>query len=247
MAQDIRQGLMEAHEKLTAKFLFQRDFAGAYLTVGDIPEYTDSTERSTVQTTRSENGFKVVNDVQVDVEHKKYDLVLQEGNDLNELLRALGIKNSDVSQTSASAQTATFDAVVEGGTYIVPYFGLTAVSVAIDGGATGVLNTDYTLDAGAGTVYIIPGGIFDGEDIIVTYTRPALTFESFTSANSPMFIGNGRLDEYNQYSTTPLRSRTFQCQLIITAFPTQSGEFGRWTAQVNVISDETILKRQTAY
>lgn len=243
---DIREGMQQAHEKLTLKVYIQRDFAGGYVSPGDIVDYTETTERSIVTTTTSEKGFRRTSDAQVDVETPKWDLTLQEGNDTNEILRRLGIKNTDISQASGTGTTASFDAVVEGQYYSIGSFDITNVVVAIDAGATGVLNTDYTIDTGSGMLYIIPGGIFDGEDIIATFNRPALTFESFTSTQQPMFQGNVIMEEYNQLDDVPLRRLTFQGQIIITAFPAQTGEFGRWTATVYATSNPAVQKRTVA-
>jgi hypothetical protein len=49
---------------------------------------------------------------------------------------------------------------------------------------TFVLNTDYTVDAELGRIYIVPGGgIANGTDLRISYTKAAKTWDAITSGN----------------------------------------------------------------
>lgn len=76
-----------------------------------------------------------------------------------------------------------------------------SVTVTIDPGgtpATAVLDTDYTLDAELGRIYIIEGGAFDGvKDASVDYTPVANTRKRVTTSAAASVEGALRFVAYN--------------------------------------------------
>jgi len=88
------------------------------------------------------------------------------------------------SQTMAASQNLNVMNVVPGRFYDVGYRNITAVSV-VRGSDTLTLGSDYTLDAGHGMIGIKAGGphsVVTGDDIVVTYSRPAVTLQQIRIA-----------------------------------------------------------------
>ena len=78
-------------------------------------------------------------------------------------------------QSSGTGTTAALDAVQVGKYYEVGARQITNV-VVTDGSDILVLNTDYELNAEFGVVHILDSGaVVDGEDLLVTFNKPALT------------------------------------------------------------------------
>lgn len=79
--------------------------------------------------------------------------------------------------------------------------GVTSVTLTVDPDgtpATAVLDTDYTLDADLGRIYIIEGGAFDGvKDASVNYTPVANTRERVTTNASASVEGSLTFISYN--------------------------------------------------
>jgi hypothetical protein len=76
--------------------------------------------------------------------------------------------------------------------------GVTAVTVTIAPSTVAVLNTDYTLDAALGRIYIIEGGaIVADDDLIVDYTPVANTRQRIVTNANATLTGALRYIAYN--------------------------------------------------
>jgi hypothetical protein len=85
-------------------------------------------------------------------------------------------------QTLQAGATVSHDNVVKGRYYEIGARRVTAVSVT-RGSDTLVLNTDYTLNSEFGVIGLMKSGsIVDGDDIVITYSRPALTIKQIRIA-----------------------------------------------------------------
>lgn len=120
---------------------------------------------------------------------------------------------STIAQTSATSQTETITDVIQGRSYQVGLsdstptgiHSLTSVVVKV-ASSTKVLNTDYELNATLGIVTIISGGgIATGDDIIVEYSRSAMSIDQVLSGSEPVegalrFIAdNPEGDDFDYY------------------------------------------------
>lgn len=101
-------------------------------------------------------------------------------------------ESATVAQTSATTQTYTITDAVKGMLYQVGatptnpvgFRSLTAVGVAV-GATPKTLNTDYTIDLVRGLITILPGGtIADGDDVVVTYSRSAISMRQTISGRT---------------------------------------------------------------
>lgn len=95
-------------------------------------------------------------------------------------------------QTSATAQTETFTDVLAGHSYQIGMSdanptgvrSISTVVVAV-GGDTMTAAEDYTIDAARGTMMIVEGGgIASGDDVVVTYSRAAVSRNQVISGTS---------------------------------------------------------------
>jgi hypothetical protein len=138
--------------------------------------------------------------------------------------------------------------VVRGRCYFLGASGLDTV-VAKKGITTLVEGNDYTVDLGAGVLTVLPphsGGsmvVTDGDDLSVTFGASALSFESYTGNSQVLFRGSVRILETNQFSGVPLREISFSGVLSVTAWPEQSGEFGKYTVRATATGTPTIKRR----
>ena len=116
--------------------------------------------------------------------------------------------SSVVSQTSATAQTETFNGVIQGYAYQLGVTtnnptGVRAISNVTIAGKT--LGTDYTVDADRGLIFIVEGGtIADNSNITVTYDRAARSRKQFISGTTQIegalrFVSDNPQGEKNDF------------------------------------------------
>ena len=86
----------------------------------------------------------------------------------------------------------------------------------------------------------------DGDDLSLTFGNQALTFESYTANSQVLFRGSIRILETNQLSGIPLREISFTGCLSVTAWPEQSGEFGKYTVRATPTTVPSIRRRYQA-
>ena len=128
--------------------------------------------------------------------------------------------------------------------YFVGAVGLNNVVVKKDT-TTMVEGTDYTIDSAAGVLTVLPlsAAIIDGDDLSLTFGNSAVAFESFTGNSQLLFRGSIRILETNQFSGAPLREVSSVGVLTVTAWPEQSGEFGKYTVRATATSTPVIKRR----
>lgn len=249
MSTKIANGHIQAHEKLTARVYFQPAGSTGYLDLGNVLDYKLVPERQFRTRMTAAGGFRVVNDEQVDTVHDKYEFTLDEFDELNVQLLHLASVGSDTVQASVAAPTgtATLTSVKKGRAYFV---GRTALNTVVVKKAltTLVLGTDYELDAASGKITVLAGSVTvsDGDNLDVTFGAAAQSWQNFSSAQVPMFAGGVRIEEFNQHETTPLRVVTFTGVLNVTAYPEQTGEFGKYTVRATPTTAQTIQRRFSA-
>lgn len=93
-------------------------------------------------------------------------------------------------QSSGSATDQAINGIKVGMWYPVGAYGITAVSAKKGPSTAATLNTDYKVDAVFGLIYIVPGGLFvDGDNLLVTYTKPAKTMEKLQIGTETVLEG----------------------------------------------------------
>ena len=245
----ITLGHIEAHEKLTARLFVQPTGESGYVDCGNVADYKHAPEKQYKTRMVAEGGFRRVNDEQVDTVHDRWEFTLDELDAFNHRLLHLARAPGTVTQsaTTAPSGTASLTGVVKGRCYFIGAVGLNTVVVK-KGVTTLVEGTDYTLDLGAGVLTVLPASVTvsDGDDLSVTFGNTAVTFESYTGNSQVLFRGSVRILESNQFSGVPLREITFTGILSATAWPEQSGEFGKYTVRATATGTPTIKRRSQA-
>ena len=88
--------------------------------------------------------------------------------------------------------------------------------------------------------------VSDGDDLSLTFGASAVSFESYTGNSQVLFRGSVRILESNQFSGVPLRDISFTGILSVTAWPEQSGEFGKYTVRATATSTPTVKRRSAS-
>jgi hypothetical protein len=242
----ITLGHIEAHEKLTARLFVQPTGESGYVDCGNVADYKHTPEKQYKTRMVAEGGFRRVNDEQVDTVHDRWEFTLDEMDAFNHRLLHLAQSPSSVSQAAvtAPAGTASLTGITKGRCYFVGAVGLN--TVVVKKGVTSLVEgTDYTIDPGAGVLTVLPGSVAvtDGDDLSLTFGNSAVTFESYTGNSQVLFRGSVRILEANQFSGVPLREIGFTGVLSVTAWPEQSGEFGKYTVRATATGTPTIKRR----
>ena len=249
MPTPITLGHLEAHEKLTARLYVQPTGESGYLDCGNVADYKHAPEKQYKTRMVAEGGFRRVNDEQLDTVHDRWEFTLDEHDVFNHRLLHLARNPDAVSQaaTTAPAGTATLTGITKGRCFFVGAVGLDTVAVKKDV-TTLVEGTDYTLDPAAGVLTVLPGSgtVQDGDDLSLTFGNVALDFETYTANSQVLFRGLVRILEINQLSGIPLREVSFTGVLTVTAWPEQTGEFGKYTVRATATSVPTIKRRYQA-
>jgi hypothetical protein len=242
----ITLGHIEAHEKLTARLFVQPTGESGYVDCGNVADYKHTPEKQYKTRMVAEGGFRRVNDEQVDTVHDRWEFTLDEMDAFNHRLLHLAQAPSSVSQAAATAPagTASLTGITKGRCYFVGAVGLNTVVVK-KGVTTLVEGTDYTIDPGAGVLTVLPGSVTvaEGDDLSLTFGNSEVSFESYTGNSQVLFRGSVRILEANQFSGVPLREIGFTGVLSVTAWPEQSGEFGKYTVRATATGLPTVKRR----
>lgn len=236
----------EAHEKLTARWFFQFNSTGGYIDMGNCLEWKHTPDRQYKTRVAAAGGLRRVNDEQVDTVHEKYEGVFDEFNEIN--LRLLHLAGASTTTTqgavTAPSGTATISAVELGKTYFVGKVALDTLVVKVST-TTMVLGADYTADLDAGTITVLPAPatILAGDNLALTFGCAARSFETWTGFDTPLFRGTLKIVLNNQFSKEPLKTITAAVTLTATAFPDQSGDFGKFTLRATPTAAPTITRR----
>ncbi|MCZ7636770.1 MAG: hypothetical protein M5U12_12475 [Verrucomicrobia bacterium] len=246
MPTPITLGHIEAHEKLTARLFVQPSGESGYLDCGNVADYKHAPEKQYKTRMVAEGGFRRVNDEQLDTVHDRWEFTLDEMDVFNHRLLHLAQAPTGIAQAAvtAPAGTATLTNVTKGRCYFVGAVGLNTVVVKKDV-TTLVEGTDYTIDLNAGVLTVLPGSgpVVDGDDLSLTFGHSAQSFESYTANSQVLFRGAIKILETNQFSGVPLREIAFTGCLTVTAWPEQTGEFGKYTVRATPTSAPTIKRR----
>ncbi|MCP5525010.1 MAG: hypothetical protein H7A46_26095 [Verrucomicrobiales bacterium] len=248
MPTPITIGHIEAHEKLTARLFYQPHGETGFIDAGNVGDYKYAPEKSYVGRMRSEGGAKYLSDEQADTISDRWEFTLDEHDVLNQKLVFLATKGSDAVQAEVAAPTgtATITSVTPGRSYFVGKVGLNTV-VAKVAAVTLVEGTDYLIDTAAGILTVIDGGgVNQDDDVDLTFGCAAVTHQVFTGQDNPLFRGSLVILEINQFSKVPLREIAFTGVIYLTAWPEQSGEFGKYTARAVPTTKPTIKRRSAA-
>ncbi len=117
----------------------------------------------------------------------------------------MGTRNADVVQTASGSVTLTIPGITLGLTYDIGARNITVASVTV-GGAAKTADVDYYLEANKGLIRFpnSAAGIVDGATVVITYSKPAITRETYTAFNNLNETGTLRLFEMDNKSQIPL-------------------------------------------
>lgn len=239
----IEIGDQEAHEKLTGRFFFQLYPNSGYEDVGNVVSYTHGQSRELRTRVVAEKGFRRVNDEQLDIVHDMLELTLDERNDFLERMITLASSQTNADQDADTGYTETISSVELDRWYFLTKRPASYYVVSVSA-VTMTEDTDYEIDADAGRIkFLSTGSISADDDVDLNYNVPERGYRSYTALNKPLFNGAGRFEETNQQSAEPLRLTTGNCNVQITSFPEQSGEFANITLRLTWTNKPTITKR----
>lgn len=160
--------------------------------LGNVPEASMSVETTTLDHYSSEQATRIKDQsVQLEV-NRTLSFTIDSMTDEN-LGMFFGGTVSSVSQAAATGATSVFPALTGDRWY---QLGVTAgnpagvrnvSNVSISGGT---VDTDYTVDAARGRIYIVDGGGLDGDtNVTVTYDVAASTRSRITSSTATTKVG----------------------------------------------------------
>lgn len=245
----ITLGHIEAHEKLTARLYIRPTGESGYVDCGNVADYKHTPDKQYKTRMVAEGGFRRVNDEQVDTVHDRWEFTLDEMDVFNQQLLHLAQSPASSSQapTTAPSGTASISDIKKGRCHFVGVVGLNT-AVVKKGVTTLVEGTDYTLDLATGVLRVLPGSVTveDGDDLNLTFGNEMVNFESFTANSQVLFRGSIRILEVNQFNAVPLREIAFDGTLTVTAWPEQSGEFGKYTVRATPTTAPVIKRRSAA-
>lgn len=244
----IRIGATEAHEKTTAKVYFRESGATGFEDIGNVMSYKDGSEIQYRQHQTATGGARVVDDEQPDTIHLRWEFVLTESGDLLNRLANLSGEPSTGSQSAVSAPsgTASIASIVLGRTYVIGSTGLITPTVKVS--TVTVPPADYVLDPFNGLITFKEdaGTLVNGDTVDLTFGTPARAVRTYTGNGQILFRGTIRIEEKNQLSAEPLRIIEGEATIALTAFPEQTGEFGKSTLRVTFTAAPAVTRRAAA-
>jgi hypothetical protein len=109
-----------------------------------------------------------------------------------------GTKNADIVQAAAPAATFNFTmvATMKGATLDIGKYGLYSASLTTPAAKVEGYTADYVIDRAGGKVYIPLGSTIPNGACVVTYSAPAITFDSVTALN--VLNRNGNLEIHGE-------------------------------------------------
>ncbi len=242
----IGQGHTEAHQKVTAKWLFQLNSTGGYFDLGNCLSFKQNPDRAFKTRMAAAYGFRAVTDEQVDTVHNKFEGEFDEFTEMNTRLLELSGAAVVTTQSAVTAPsgTATITGVELGKSYFIGKVALDTLVVKVST-VTMVLGSDYTVDLDAGILTVLPSPatILAGDNLALTFGCAARSFTTYTGNENPLFKGSMKIVTVNQFSKEPLETITFACTLTATAFPDQSGDFGKFTLRATAIGAVSRTRR----
>lgn len=236
----------ESTEKLTARLFWQPVGKSYHLDLGNVVDYKYTPDNQYRTHMGSARGYRIVDDEQVDSTDQKWEFTLdQMAPELEKLVR-LATRGADTTQIATAHTTANFEAVSPPCRLQLNRRPVYDVTVQVSSTVM-TEGTDYEVDYDSGAINILEGGaIEEGDDIGCSFGVRARTYQNFTGRDAVNFPGTFRIEEYNQFSKEPLRVITFSGLIRISAWPEQTGDFGKCTAVVRAKSQPAIVKRYEA-
>jgi hypothetical protein len=240
-------GHVEAHEKLTAKLLWRQRGRRGYVEAGNVREYADASSRSLVTRFSTKQGTRYVDAEVPDLCHEAWTFLLDENvREQEELLRLARTLSENV-QRAAESATATLESVEVDRWFEIGSYNVARVRVSASLAGPLEEGTDYELNWRAGRIKVLDGGsVGEGEDLVLTFDRPSITFERRTTQQQALFHGDFVLEEYNQFSKLWLRRYAFEGYINVSEFPQHTGEFASYRAKVTARGPVMVDKRPTA-
>lgn len=237
----------EAHEKLTARLFYKQVTARGYVDAGNVKEYADATSRSLVTRVETRRGTRHVDAEVVDTNHEAWTFLLDEHNKEQEQLLRLARSESTQVQPQAEGQTAAIESVEVDRWFEIGSYNVANLRVTASRHGPCEEGEDYEVDRKAGRIKVLDtGSVGDGEDLILSFDRPEVTFERSTSKQQPLFYCDFIVEEYNQFSGLFLRRHKFRGYLNASEFPTQSGDFAGYRVRVTARGAVVTDKRMTS-
>lgn len=148
-----------------------------------------------------------------------------------------------LAQTGSSVTDETVTASAKQGRYYATdYRKISAVTVkgGVSGATAKVLNTDYTVDAVSGRIYVVPGGgIADGDIIKVSYTYATISLDVVKAGTQSKIAG------YVRFVGDPAAGPTYELECWNAQFNPDGplaliqDDYGNWSLSARLVADLT--------
>jgi hypothetical protein len=178
--------------------------------LGNTTVFNVTVESETLDHFDSDEGIRVKDDSTI-LEVNRTGTITTDNISIENVALFLMGDMSTVTQAATPVVDEEIDGVLEGRFYQLGKTtnnpqgvrGVTAVTVEIAPSTLAVLNTDYTLDAAMGRIYIVEGGaIDDGDDLLVSYTPVANSRQRVATNNNASLSGALRFIAKNPKGTS---------------------------------------------
>ena len=167
---------------------FDRGNTGAYVDLGNIPEWSASTPTQFVEHKTARSGAIIMDRREPTEFSNMYKFGMEELNTFNLALLFNSATPSAFSQSSATATTLNIATPTLGMAYPLGAYKVTNVVVKVLT-VTKVLGVDYSLEADLGMIVPLPtGSILNTDTMIVTFNAPALTGDQIAPLSMPSAI-----------------------------------------------------------
>lgn len=225
----MKQGDIWTRRQSTCKLFIQPAGETGYVSFGDIMQFKFNPDIKRTPIVESDKGFRRrVRDIISELGWL-YEVTLTE--QFGSIIQAIHLAkaNSDVTQAHAATQTIAVASVKLGRSYVLAKHALTGTIAVVKhtGGTALVDGTDYTLDADAGILTILPTAtvVVDNDAVDVTCDVNHSDMESYSAQDQDNLYSSGDvlLDEFDQFSGVPIARHTFTAQYYINDRGTQDG------------------------
>ena len=215
---------------LTGELLFQPKGQAGYINLGPLTmhQITPTTEKKTVVRSMRFSQKRTVREDIVSM-----DLVyVGESNEFPPetfAMRVFGTQLADVTQAASTGDgsTVSITAPAQRRSYDLGKRNVT--DVAVTSGTAPSLTTytegaDYTVDAIAGMIYIVDGGLITGVDIAVKFKHPAITAAQFKAMTQTQAEGHFRFIQTDAQSSDARAIHDFDGTISIESADDFNGE-----------------------
>ncbi len=238
-------GAVAALERLTGRAFFQPSGATSQIDLGNIQTHKFDYDVKRKEHYKNRRGGQVMDRYDAYGMMPKFSI---DGDEFaSELLPLLfaGTANADTTQTLGTATTVSFTSL-KGQTFDLGAFGLTAASVTTPAAKVEGPTADYVIDRALGKIYIPrTSSIADASSVVVTFDKPAGTFDSINFGDQLNRLGTMTVYEEDSFSLIPKTIYVFSCSLSVdSAGDTKGDDYKKFTLIATITSGTFTVKKR---